>query len=56
MDYQEELTERRGQVGNTTASYSGVPGFKSRLRRLAILIEVLRGFLQSLQANSSIVS
>jgi hypothetical protein len=39
----------------TPTSYSGGPGFDSRLRRPAILIEVFRGFPQSLQANAWIV-
>jgi hypothetical protein len=42
-------------VVNTPASYSVSPGFKSLPRRLAILIEVFRGFPQSLQTNSWIV-
>jgi hypothetical protein len=48
-------TERRGWVVNTPASYSEGPSFKIRPRRLAMLIEVFRGFTQSLQANSSLV-
>jgi hypothetical protein len=34
------ITERRGRVVNSPASYSGGPGFKSRSRQPAILIEV----------------
>jgi hypothetical protein len=41
-------TERRGRVVNTPASYSSGPVFDSRSRRQAILIEVFRGFPQSL--------
>jgi hypothetical protein len=37
------------------ASYSGGPGFESRTRRPAILLEVFGGFPQSLLANSGIV-
>jgi hypothetical protein len=43
--------ERHGRVLKTTASYSGGPGFDSRPRRPAILIEVSRGSPLSLQAN-----
>jgi hypothetical protein len=45
----------RSWVVNTSASYSGGPGFKSRLRRPAILIEIIHGFPQSLQANAGMV-
>jgi hypothetical protein len=48
-------TERRGTVINTPVSYSGGPGFNSRPRRPALLIEDFCGFLQSLQANFGIV-
>jgi hypothetical protein len=37
------------------ASYSGGPGFKSLPRWPAILIEVFRGFPQSLQVIAGIV-
>jgi hypothetical protein len=47
--------ERSDPVINTPASYSGDPGFKSRSRRPAILIEVFRCFPQSLQAHSGTV-
>jgi hypothetical protein len=36
----DNFTERRGQVVNTPASYSGGPRFKSRSRRPAIPTEV----------------
>jgi hypothetical protein len=49
------LSERRCRIVNNPASYSGGTGFKSRPRRTAILIEVFRGFPQSLQANAGIV-
>jgi hypothetical protein len=39
-----------GRVVNTLASYSGGPGFKSRLQ--TIYPEVFRGFPQFLQANA----
>jgi hypothetical protein len=42
--------ERRGRVVSTPALYSGGPGFESRPRRPAVLIEGFCGFLQSLQA------
>jgi hypothetical protein len=38
--FRTRLTERRGRVVNNPVSYSGGPGFKSRPRRTAILIEV----------------
>jgi hypothetical protein len=47
--------KRRGRVVNNPASYSGGPEFDSRPRRTAVLIEVLRGSPQSLQANAGIV-
>jgi hypothetical protein len=50
-----EETECRGRVVNTPALYSGGPGFKSWPQQPAILIEVVRGFSQSLQANSRIL-
>jgi hypothetical protein len=37
-------TERHSRVVNTPTPYSGGSVFKSRPRRLAILIEVFRGF------------
>jgi hypothetical protein len=43
-----------GQVVNTPALYSGGPSFESRPRRPAMLIEVVCGFTQSLQANAGI--
>jgi hypothetical protein len=48
----DDRTKRRGRVVNTPTSYSGGPGFDYRSRRPAILIEVFRGFPQSLQANA----
>jgi hypothetical protein len=39
-------------VVSTPTSYSGGPGFDSRPRRPAILIEIFRGFSQSLQENT----
>jgi hypothetical protein len=39
----------------TPASYSGGPGFDSLPQRPAILIDVFRGFPQSLQVNAGIV-
>jgi hypothetical protein len=44
-----------GRVVKAPTSYSGGPGFDSRPARAAILIEVFRGFPQSLQANAGIV-
>jgi hypothetical protein len=44
-------TKCHGWVVNTPASYSGGPGFNSWPWWLAILIDVFRGFPQSLQAN-----
>jgi hypothetical protein len=49
------VTERRGRVHNTPASYSGGLGFKSQHWRPAILIEGFRGFSQFFQANVGIV-
>jgi hypothetical protein len=46
--------ERRGRVVNTR-SYLGGPGFDYRPQRPAVLIEVFRSSLQSLQANARIV-
>jgi hypothetical protein len=46
------VTERRGRVVNTPVIYSGCPVFKSRPQPLAILIEVFRGFAQSLYVNA----
>jgi hypothetical protein len=40
------LTQRRGRVINTPASYLGGPGFKCRPLRPAILTDVLRGLSQ----------
>jgi hypothetical protein len=40
---------------NTPPLYSGGPDFESRPRRPAMLIEVFRGFSQSLQASAGIV-
>jgi hypothetical protein len=51
--YLENHTDRSGVV-DTPAPYSGGPGFDSEPRRRAIVIEVLRGFPHSLQANSGI--
>jgi hypothetical protein len=48
-------TERRGRVFNSPVSFSGGPGLKSRPGRPDVLIEVFRGFYQSLQANPGIV-
>jgi hypothetical protein len=49
------LTERRGRVVDIPAPYSGGLRFKSRTRQQAILIEVFRGFPQSLQAIDWII-
>jgi hypothetical protein len=49
------LTERRGRVVRTPASYSGGPGLKSRPRWPAILSEGFLGFSQSLQANAGLI-
>jgi hypothetical protein len=46
------MTERRGRVVNTPASYSGRPGFESRLQRTAILIEVFVVFLSHIRRMS----
>jgi hypothetical protein len=45
-------TERCGRVANTPTSYSQEPGFDSRPRRQPIMIEVFRGFAQSLQGSA----
>jgi hypothetical protein len=37
------------------ALYSGGPGFRYRPLRMAIVIEVFRGFSQSLHVNAGIV-
>jgi hypothetical protein len=52
LEEKRSTTERRSRVVNTPASYSRDPGFKSLLRRPAILIEVVRGFPQSLHVNA----
>jgi hypothetical protein len=50
------LTSPSGQPNVVVCtSYSGGPRFDPQPQRLASLIEVLRGFLQSLQANARIV-
>jgi hypothetical protein len=49
------FTEHRDRVFNTAASYSGGAGFKPRSRKPFILIEVYRGFPQSVEANAGIV-
>jgi hypothetical protein len=49
------ITECHGQVSNSPALDSGGPGFDSRPRRPAILIEVFYAFPQSLQAYDGIV-
>jgi hypothetical protein len=49
------ITERRGRVANTAASYSGGHGFKISARKPAILTEVFRVLFQSLQEISGIV-
>jgi hypothetical protein len=49
-------TEHHGRVVNTPALYSGDPGFKSQSRRPAMLIEIFRGFIQSLQTIPGRVS
>jgi hypothetical protein len=41
--------------GDSPASYSGVPGFKSWLWQQAILTEVFDGVPQSLQTNAGVV-
>jgi glutaredoxin-related protein len=46
------ITERRGRVLNTSASYSGGPEFKSRFQGPTDLTEDFRAFPQSLQANT----
>jgi hypothetical protein len=46
------VTQSHGRVVKTPTSYSGGPGFDYLPRRHAILIEVSRGFRQSLQENS----
>jgi hypothetical protein len=47
------MTERRSQVVDAPASYSGVPS--SNIGPETGYPEVFRGFPQSLQANSGIV-
>jgi hypothetical protein len=49
------LTERRGRVVKTPASYSGGPWLKSRPGWPAILSEGFLGFSQSLQANAGLI-
>jgi hypothetical protein len=49
------LNECRGRVVNTPTSYLGGSGFDSRSQRPAVVIEVFRGFPQSLKANVGIV-
>jgi hypothetical protein len=41
---QHKMTKRRGRMTNTPIMYSVGPGFDSRPRRPAILIEVFRNF------------
>jgi hypothetical protein len=55
VSFRSGLTERRDQVVNTPASYLRGPGFDSVARRPAILIEIFRGFSQSLQENAGLV-
>jgi hypothetical protein len=47
------LTESRGRVVNTPASYSGGPAFKSRFEDR--LTDVIRGFTQSFHTNAGVV-
>jgi hypothetical protein len=48
----ESVTQSHGRVVKTPTSYSEFPRLDSLPRRPAILIEVSRGFRQSLQENS----
>jgi hypothetical protein len=41
---------------NTATSYSRGHGLDSRPWRQAMLVEISRGFLQSLQANAGVIS
>jgi hypothetical protein len=50
------ITERRGRVVSTPASYSGGPGLKSRPGDRLSWQEAFRDFSQSLQANTEIMT
>jgi hypothetical protein len=49
------VTERRGRVANTLASYLEGPGFTSLPRDRLRCVRVCRGFTQSLKTNARII-